>query len=136
MQVVQGYLVKVIHISGINQGVYFQLYEGWKKMEQRHRERLDKREVGLVYSCLRVMKLIVDWKKALREQGYDTFRSCLMQFRDDKTQKYSKIPFKKDILGSETFKKLVELFDKEQTSANHPKLLKLRELLVDFFSKK
>jgi hypothetical protein len=100
MQVIQGYLVKIIHMSGINQGIYFQIYDGWRKTEHRHKERLDKREVGLVYSCLRILKLVVDWKKALREQGYDTFRGCLMQFKDDKAQKYTKIPFKKDILAS------------------------------------
>lgn len=136
MQVVPGYLVKVIHLSGINQGTYFQIFDGWRKTEQRHRERLDKREVGLVYSCLRIMKLIVDWKKALREQGYNTFRGYLMQFKDDKDQKYNKVPFKKDILMSPTFKKLEEMFDKEHISANHPKLLKLRDLLLRFFSDK
>jgi ERCC4-related helicase len=79
------------------------------------------------------MKMIVDVKKALREQGYDSFHQFMLNFKDDKHEKYKKIPFRKEILQSEEFTKLEKIFGKEQSSNNHPKLLKLRELLVEFF---
>ena len=66
LEIVEGYLVKLMKLRGMNQGVYFQVYDGFKKKESEHKQRLTSKHIGLVYSCLRIIKYLVDGKRSLK----------------------------------------------------------------------
>lgn len=52
----------------------------------------------MVYACLKIIRLMVDCKKALGEQGYDSFRQFMIGFKDNNSEKYKSVPFRKEIL--------------------------------------
>lgn len=65
-QAVEGHIVNLMKMRGLNQGIYWQMYQSFKNNEAEHKIRLDSKEIGLVYASFKILKYLVDGKKTLR----------------------------------------------------------------------
>ena len=73
-------------------------------------------------------------KKLLAIHGYESFTEYIKSYFNVNQPKKKNVPFVKMLKETDEYKKFDEFLDESQSCKNHPKLKKLAEILINFFS--
>ena len=90
--------------------------------------------MGAVFQRTSCMLSLLHAKKLLAIHGYESFTEYIRSYFNVLTPKKKNIPFVKMLKETEEYRKFDDFLDESQSCKNHPKLKKLAEILIAFFT--
>jgi len=90
--------------------------------------------VGAVFTRTSVLISLCHAKKLLATHGYESFTEYITGFFDLTKKDKKNIPFLKHLKEQQQYKTFDTYLTESRSASNHPKLRKLAEILITFFS--
>jgi ERCC4-related helicase len=90
--------------------------------------------MGAVFQRTSALMSLIHAKKLLLTHGYESFTSYLQNYMDITKKDKKNIPLIKSLKETKEYKALDAYIEETIHTKNHPKLCKLAEILIAFFS--
>ena len=90
--------------------------------------------MGAVFQRTSCMLSLLHAKKLLAIHGYESFTEYIRSYFNINLPKKKNVPFVKMLKETDEYKKFDDFLDESQSCKNHPKLKKLAEILIAFFT--